>query len=228
MKFFAYNENLDEQMAYVQRRIRKLMNGEIASQLAIAGINYPKLFGVSLVHLRQLSQEIKVSKELADRLWHRNIRETMILATMVVQRDSISDEQLMDWAEGLNNLELAEQMAFNLLGKRSNSGVVIEKWMLHAQFYVRYAALMALGWQFRFAGEDAARLVKSGLSTIEALATDPSICRAVVHCLKMAGRFSEELRPMVRQVAGHWTQDADLHLQRAGKDILFELDAVSG
>ena len=115
MKFFAYNENLDEQMTYVQRRIKKLMNGEIASQLAVAGINYPKLFGVSLVHLRQLSQEVKVSNELADRLWHRNIRETMILATMAVQRDSISDEQLMDWAEGLNNLELAEQMAFNLL-----------------------------------------------------------------------------------------------------------------
>ena len=134
----------------------------------------------------------------------------------------------MEWAEGLNNLELAEQMAFNLLGKRASPGAVIEKWMLHAQFYVRYAALMALGWQFRFVGEEAARIVKSGLSTIEALATDPPICRAVVHCLKMAGRFSDDLRPAVRQVAEQWSRDKELHLQRAGKDILFELDAVNG
>ncbi|MCA1744936.1 MAG: DNA alkylation repair protein, partial [Bacteroidales bacterium] len=210
------------------RRIRKLMNGEIASQLAVAGINYPKLFGVSLVHLRQLSQELKISNELADRLWHLSIRETMILATMVEHRDSISDDQLMEWTEALNNLELAEQIAFNLLGKRANSGVIIEKWMLHAQFYVRYAALMALGWQFRFGGEEAARIVKSGLSTIEALATDHHICRAVVHCLKMAGRFSEDLRPEVRHMAERWIQGNDLHLQRSGKDILFELDAVSG
>ena len=228
MKFFAYNENLDEQVKYVQRRIRTLMNGEIASQLAVAGINYSKLFGVSLVHLRQLSQQLNISGELAERLWHRSIRETMILATMVAQRESISDDQLMEWAEDLNNLELAEQMAFNLLGKRENSGAVIEKWMLHSQFYVRYAALMALGWQFRFGGEEAVRIVKAGLSTIEALATDHSICRAVVHCLKMAGRFSEDLKPMVRQVAEEWIQDEALHLQRAGKDILFELDAVSG
>ncbi|GAO29251.1 DNA alkylation repair protein [Geofilum rubicundum] len=156
MKFFAYNENLEEQMKLIQQRIRKLMNGEIASQLQVAGLNYPKLYGVSLVHLRQLSQGLTPSNELADRLWHRNIRETMILATMVARRDSISDEQLMQWAEGINNLELAEQIAFNLLGKREQSAGLIEAWMLHPQFYVRYAALMALGWQFRF-GDGAAR-----------------------------------------------------------------------
>ena len=228
MKFFAYNENLDEQMKSVQRRIRALMNGEVASQLAAAGINYSKLFGVSLVHLRKLSQELESNNEFADRLWHRNIRETMILATMVVQRESVSDDQLMEWAGGINNIELAEQMAFNLLGKRANSEMIIEKWMLHAEFYVRYSALMALGWQFRFRGEDALRIAKANLLTIEAMATDPSICRAVVHCLKMAGRFSEELRPVILQLVERWMKDEAIHLQRAGKDILFEIDAVSG
>lgn len=228
MKFFAYNENLDAQMKLVQQRMRKLMNGEIASQLQVAGMNYPKLFGVSLVHLRQLSQELTPSNDLADRLWHRNVRETMILATMVAQRESISDEMLMQWADGVYNLELAEQIAFNLLGKREDSQVIIERWMLHPQFYVRYAALMALGWQFRFGGEAAESLVKSGISTMEALASDPKICRAVVHCLKMAGRFSEDLRPLVRQAANQWMQSGEPHLHGCGKDILFELNAVNG
>jgi 3-methyladenine DNA glycosylase AlkD len=228
MKFFAYNENLDEQMKLIQQRIRKLMNGEIASQLQVAGMNYPKLYGVSLVHLRQLSQEITPGNDLADRLWHRMIRETMVLATMVAKRDSISDEQLMQWADGINNLELAEQIAFNLLGKREKSTVLIEKWMLHPQFYVRYAALMALGWQFRFGDGTAENIVKSGISTIEALATDAKICRAVVHCLKMSGRFSEDLRPSVRQLANQWVKSGEPHLQGCGRDVLFELDAVTG
>jgi len=228
MKFFAYNEKLDVQLKYVQRRIRKLMNGEVASQLIRAGMNYEKLFGVSLVHLRQLSEEIKISSDLADRLWHRKIRETMILATMVAQRENITDKQLVEWAESINNLELAEQMAFNLLGKRRDSGLVIEKWMLHSKFYVRYSALMALGWQFRFDSQSAEGIVKSNLSTIEALATDETICRAIVHCLKMSGRFSDELRPVVQQIAEAWVKNEALHLQRAGEDIMFELNGVKG
>src|SRR5690554_7456501 len=75
MKFFAFDAALDEQLKLVQRRIRKLMNGAIAAQLRAAGMDYAKLYGVSLVHLRQFSQELKPGKDLADRLWHRNIRD---------------------------------------------------------------------------------------------------------------------------------------------------------
>ena len=91
MKFFAFDAALDEQLKLVQRRIRKLMNGEIAAQLRAAGMDYAKLYGVSLVHLRQFSQELKPGKDLADRLWHRNIRETMILATMVAPKEDFPD-----------------------------------------------------------------------------------------------------------------------------------------
>ena len=87
MKFFTYNETIDEQLKMILRRVRKLMNGEVAAQLQSAGLKYKKLFGVSLVHLRQLSQEYQPDNELAERLWHREIRETMILATMIADRD---------------------------------------------------------------------------------------------------------------------------------------------
>ncbi|GAO29252.1 hypothetical protein [Geofilum rubicundum] len=66
------------------------------------------------------------------------------------------------------------------------------------------------------------------MSTIEALATDAKICRAVVHCLKMCGRFSEDLRPSVRQLANQWMQSGEPHLKGCAKDVLFELDAVTG
>ena len=224
MKFFTYNETIDEQLKMILRRVRKLMNGEVAAQLQSAGLKYNKLFGVSLVHLRQLSQEYQPDNELAERLWHREIRETMILATMIADRENLSKDKLMEWGSGISNLELAEQLAFNLLGKRSGSAGIIEQWMLHPQFYVRYAALMSLGWQFRFVGNELAPLVRGSLGVLEALASDGNLSKAVVHSLKMAGRFSEELRPEVRALAQKWNKSDQKHLQAAGDEISLELE----
>lgn len=223
MKFFAFDAGLDEQLKMVQRRIRKLMNGEIAAQLRAAGMDYAKLYGVSLVHLRQFSQELKPGKDLADRLWHRNIRETMILATMVAPKEDFPDALLAQWADGVQHLELAEQLAFNFLGKRPGSGALLEEWLLHPGQYVRYCSLMALGWQLRFVGMEVVPVFKSNLSTIEALAADGGVRRAVVHCLKMGGRFSADLAEPVEVLARKWQDGSDPVLQEAGTEILFEL-----
>lgn len=50
------------------------MNGEVASQIQRSGMEYEKLFGVSLVHLRQISQDYKPDNVLAERLWYRGVR----------------------------------------------------------------------------------------------------------------------------------------------------------
>lgn len=83
---------------------------------------------------------------------------------------------------------------------------------------------MALGWQFRFVGEEVVGLMEDNLSTLEALADDNKLSRAVVHCLKMAGRFSESLRPGISALAERWKEDKEAHLRAAGEEILFELE----
>ncbi|ASB48806.1 DNA alkylation repair protein [Alkalitalea saponilacus] len=223
MKFFAFDENIDRQMKMIQIRIRQLMNGEVAGQLATAGLSYQKMYGVSLVHLRQISQQYKPCNELAERLWYRNIREMMILATMVAQRDELSDEKLNEWSESITNIELAEQMAFNLLGKRGNSDGVLEKWLLSPKLYVRYTALMAIGWQFRFVGPVLSNLVGNQIDTLDAMGHDKRIVKAVAHCLKMAGRFNTELKTPVEKLARDWVQKSEVHLKAAGEEMLFEL-----
>jgi 3-methyladenine DNA glycosylase AlkD len=224
VKIFTYNENLDRQMKMIQIRLRQLMNGETAHQLKGFGLEYRKLYGVSLVHLRQLSQEFKPDNDLAERLWFSNIRESMILATMIAKRESITSTKLNEWTNGIRNIELAEQMSFNLLGKRPESVQIIEEWLLHPQVYVRYAALMAVGWQYRFVGNAMSALVSANLNTFEALATDSRLVRAVSHCLKMAGRFDEKLKPQVSGLARKWSETQERGLKEAGKEILYELE----
>lgn len=224
MKIFAFQENLDNQQKKILARIRQLMNGEVSEQLQAAGMNYKKAFGVSLVHLRQLAKDYQPDNQLAERLWFRDIRETMILATMVANAEDLTDEQLMEWAGQIINIEIAEQMAFNLLGRKKAIEAIVSQWLLHPMVYVRYTALMAIGWHFRFVGNGLSTFIASSFSTLRIMASDKILVRAVTHCLKMAGRFDPILRASVVELAQEWTRNDDPLLQRAGVDILDEVN----
>lgn len=224
MKFFVFNEELDGQLKRAQSRIRQLKSGEISEQLIEKGLDYKKNFGVSLVHLRNLSKEFQPSNELANRLWHLGYRETCILATMLALPNEIKDEMLDEWAKEINNIEIAEQISFNLLGKRIKSDNLLKKWLSHTQTYSKYAALMSIGWQFRFLEVKNSLLIRSNIATIKTLSSNPTLNRAATHCLKMAGRFDPELKSEITDLANQWKTDSNKLLQQTGEEIIFELD----
>ena len=224
MKFFAYHEDLDRQQKNILARIRQLMNGETAHQLQMSGMNYNQAFGVSLVHLRQLAKDFEPNNDLAERLWFRNIRETMILATMLAQPETLTDAQILEWDAQINNIELAEQVAFNLVGRRKTILAVVENWIFHPVVYVRYTALMSIGWHFRFVGKGLSNLVSDNLATFDALASDKTMIRSVTHCLKMAGRFNPDLAMSISQLANRWCESNDVLIRAAGLDVIDEIN----
>ena len=69
----------------------KLMNGEVASQIQRSGMEYEKLFGVSLVHLRRSHRITNLTMFWPEPLY-RGVRETMILATIIADKERLSDE----------------------------------------------------------------------------------------------------------------------------------------
>lgn len=226
MKFFIFDEELDGQLKRAQSRIRQLKSGEISDQLIEKGLNYKKNFGVSLVHLRNLSKEFEPNNELADRLWHLGYRETCILATMLTLPDEIKDETLKEWAKEITNIEIAEQIAFNLLGKRVNSDSLLKSWLSDSQTYTAYAALMSIGWQFRSLEVKNSSMIRSNISMIKTLAANQTLTRAATHCLKMAGRFDSQLKSEITELANQWKTDSNKLLQQAGEEILFELEVT--
>lgn len=224
MKFFVFNEELDGQLKRAQSRIRQLKSGEISEQLIEKGLDYKKNFGVSLVHLRNLSKEFQPNNELADRLWHLGYRESCILATMLARPDEIKDEVLEVWAKDINNIEIAEQIAFNLLGKRLESDKLLKGWLSHPLEYTKYAALMSIGWQFRFLEVKNSALIRNNIDTIKTLASNQRLTRAATHCLKMAGRFDPHLKSEITDLGNQWKNDSNELLQQAGEEIIFELE----
>ena len=107
-------EKTHEKLKQIKQSFRLLMNGEANRSMREKGVNYHLNWGVSLVDLRQMAKEYGKDYELAIELWKENIRECKILATMIMPAERMLPEIVGIWIEQTQEVEIAEQAAFNL------------------------------------------------------------------------------------------------------------------
>ena len=107
-------EKTHEKLKQIKQSFRLLMNGEANRSMREKGLNYHLNWGVSLVDLRQMAKEYGKDYELAIELWKENIRECKILATMMMPAERMLPEIVDIWVEQTQEVEIAEQAAFNL------------------------------------------------------------------------------------------------------------------
>lgn len=107
-------EKTHEKLKQIKQSFRLLMNGEANRSMREKGLNYHLNWGVSLVDLRQMAKEYGKDYELAIELWKENIRECKILATMIMPEERMLPEIVDIWVEQTQEVEIAEQAAFNL------------------------------------------------------------------------------------------------------------------
>ncbi len=107
-------EKTNEKLKKIKQSFRLLMNGEAMRSMRDKGLDYHLNWGVSLVDLRQMAKEYGKDYELAIELWKENIRECKILATMIMPAERMLPEIVDIWVEQTQEVEIAEQAAFNL------------------------------------------------------------------------------------------------------------------
>ena len=120
IKYFAVNEEIENQIKSIRRAIYLSMNGICAENIDNAGIEYKQNFGVSWARLCKIAQNYTPNYELAERLWLMSIRETKLLATLLCPPQELTAERLAEWTAGITTIELAEIFAFALLRKTTN------------------------------------------------------------------------------------------------------------
>ena len=114
MGLLLTNTELDRQINHIKRQIRLSMDGIIADSMKAHGINYKKNYGVSITRLRDIAKGYDKSHDLAQRLWLLEIRETMILASLLQPAETFAPKLAADWSNKCNNIELIEQVCMNL------------------------------------------------------------------------------------------------------------------
>jgi 3-methyladenine DNA glycosylase AlkD len=224
MKFFPVDPEIDQRIEFLMRQIRHLKDGETAELIEKSGAHYRINYGVSLVHLRKMVEGVSLSTELARRLWHRQIRETMIIATMLLEFDQMTDQELNEWGHMLNTIELAEQLGRNFFVVPDVPSTVVIFWLKSEHFYMKYAAAMGIGWRLRMHNHEGFSELPDVLPTLKSMASDPRFCRAVGFALKMAGRFSS-FQQLVLEEVKEWQKSDDVYVCRVAEEVIYEVEA---
>ena len=93
------------------------MNGIVSGQMAENGIIYKKNYGVSIPRIKEIASQYTPNHDLAQRLWNLQIRETMIMATLLEPVETFTPEMSRVWIESFHQIEIVEQACMNLFSK---------------------------------------------------------------------------------------------------------------
>ncbi len=186
MKFFIENQRVEKEVEWVKNQVRLHMNGATTSQMEQGGIHYRLNYGVAVPHLKQLAKRIPVSYELAERLWFLEIRETMLLAALIVPAEEMTLQRCEEWASKIDNKDLVERTSMFLWARVGVLDELLPKWLVSQDANLAATALYTIG---RYAQQ-------SGASRYKAQDIIDVISKRREQLLYMAGSFA--LRMLMR------------------------------
>jgi len=201
------------------------MNGETAEQMEKRGIHYRLNFGIGLVHLREKAKNLPSDMDFAERLWYREIRETMILATLIVPKEQMTYEKSIEWAGLVNNCELVEQASLNIFSKSEAAGKLVRTWLENENIYLKALAFYTLGWMFRFQKVNDEDL-KAGLKFANTTVEDGAFCfyRGIAHFVRQLLRVKPETKVLCEQLVSNYEKNKSPNLNWLAAELKSEIE----
>jgi hypothetical protein len=121
--------NIKELDINIKKELRACMNVILSARMREAGMPFKLIFGVELPRLCSIADEFPQNKELANYLWNQNIRETKLLAIMLMSPEAFTPELSNNWAKTMVTAEEAQVMAMLLLSKTSHAKETSITWL---------------------------------------------------------------------------------------------------
>ena len=109
------DETIASQLASIRAALRTRMDGSVAQSMRESGLDYRYNWGWTRGYLLELAAHYQPSRELAEALRESAVRELLILSTMLFPREELTEQDVEAFLEKVTNVELQEQLAFNLL-----------------------------------------------------------------------------------------------------------------
>lgn len=101
----------------IKKELRANMNGIASQYMRENGANYHVNFGIELPRLRNIAAEFEPNHEVAQQLWHENVRESKILATILMPTERFYEELADIWVDQIDNAEIAQLASMNLFSR---------------------------------------------------------------------------------------------------------------
>ena len=126
-------------------QIPRMKNGNTVALMKNNGVKYRVNWGVSIVDLRNMAQGYEKDHLLAMKLWNKQWRETMILATLLEKPETLSEEQMDYWAKSLETIEMVEQAVANLFVHSQFAFAKALEYCCGKKYWLHYTGLQLMG-----------------------------------------------------------------------------------
>ncbi len=98
----------------IRQRFRTRMNGVVSENMRNKGMDYRVNWGISLRHLMEMASEYEKDLHVALELWNDNVRESKIMALLLMPAEEFTTDLAELWIESLLTQEMSEMAAMLL------------------------------------------------------------------------------------------------------------------
>ncbi len=207
------------------QHIKMRKSGEISASMKSQGIEYGRNWGVSIVELREIARMYKPGHLLALKLWNKQWRETMILATLLDEPEKVTEEQMDFWTKSFKNREIAEQASANLWVRTKYAFVKAIEWCRGKKHIVRFTGVHLMG-RLAITQKNAIdEMFEPFFEELAIVGRDPRLNSAVYRTVIALGTRSEILNKQSVALAKIFMESEQEDTVKLGKTLLEELTA---
>jgi len=221
MSYLIDDNETEKTFQQILALIKLHKNGEISEMMRQKGVAYKMNWGASIIDLRDIARQFEPNHLLALKLWNKQWRETMILATMLDDPKQVSEEQMDFWTKSFENTEIAEQASANLWVKTRFAFIKAIEWCRGKKHIAHFTGLHLIG---RLASTDKLaidEMFEPFFEELPTLAKDKNLHTVFYRSALSLGTRSEELHRQTIEMAQKLLSSEADNTQNLGK-ILFE------
>lgn len=223
MDFLLDNQETEKQFQQILKAVKLRQSGEVSEAMTQQGIQYKMNYGVSLIDLREIAKMYKPNHLLALKLWNKQWRETMILATLLDDPAEVSEEQMDFWTKSFENTEIAEQASTNLWVKSKFAFIKALEWCRGKKHIVRFSGIHLMG---RLAITDKKaidEMFESFFEELPTLAKDSKLRTPLYRAIIALGSRSKMLNQQCAELAKVFQLSNSENAVKLGEELYEEL-----
>lgn len=225
MNFILDNSETEKQYQQLLRQIKLRKNGDVSMSMKRQGIEYKLNWGVSVVELRELAKGYSPGHLLALKLWNKQWRETMILATLLDEPEKVTEEQMDFWTKSFENREIAEQASANLWVKTKFAFAKAIEWSRGKKHLVRFTGIHLMGRLALVQKDFIDEMFEPFFEELAVVGRDPRLNAAVYRTVIALGTRSKMLNEMTVELAKTLQLCEQEDAVKLGETLLDELTA---
>lgn len=225
MNYLLDTPETDKDFQQLLRRIKLRKNGDVSTSMKRQGIEYKQNWGVSVVELRELAKKINPNHLLALKLWNKQWRETMILATLLDEPEKVTEEQMDFWTKSFENREIAEQASANLWVKTKFAFAKGIEWSRGKKHLVRFTGIHLMGRLAITQKSAIDEMFEPFFEELAVLGKDPRLNAVIYRTVIALGTRSKWLNEQAVELAKTLQLCEQEEAVRLGETLLDELTA---